>query len=126
MNGVGRERPEPGRPVGPTITGVIDCRDAENPLDGFVIEEGALAAALAPFLQPMLELWVSVTAPVGRPLRRTASGVPTRSRRRLQPGSTQPSPCSCLGTRTLRQEECRNTHASARVGRRDCRGRPPH
>lgn len=71
MNGVGRERPEPGRPVGPTITGVIDCRDAENPLDGFVIEEGALAAALAPFLQPMLELSpgrVTRTTPATGPL----------------------------------------------------------
>lgn len=45
----------PDQPVGPTITGVIDCRDQENPLDGFVIEEGAIAAPLVPVLQAMLE-----------------------------------------------------------------------
>ncbi|KAF9880092.1 glucose-methanol-choline oxidoreductase [Colletotrichum karsti] len=55
VNSIGRPDPPPNRPVGPCITGVIDCRDQENPLDGFVIEEGAVPAALAPFYQTMLQ-----------------------------------------------------------------------
>ena len=54
VNSLGHPKPE--RPVGPTITGVIDCRDQENVLDGFVIEEGAVPYALVPFLQTMLNL----------------------------------------------------------------------
>lgn len=34
---------------------MIDCRDQENVLDGFVIEEGAVPEALAPGLRIMLE-----------------------------------------------------------------------
>ncbi|KAK1590288.1 glucose-methanol-choline oxidoreductase [Colletotrichum navitas] len=57
INGMGRPDPPPNRPVGPCITGVIDCRHGlDNPLDGFVIEEGAIPAALAPFYQTMLNL----------------------------------------------------------------------
>lgn len=41
--------------MGPTITGVIDCRKQSNPLDGYVIEEGAITGALVPALQVMLE-----------------------------------------------------------------------
>jgi hypothetical protein len=55
VNAIGREFPSPERPIGPTINGVIDCRDQLNPLDGFVIEEGAVPEALAPALQAMLE-----------------------------------------------------------------------
>lgn len=55
VNGIGRPDPPPNRPVGPCITGIIDCRkDLDNPLDGFVIEEGAVPAALAPFYRLML------------------------------------------------------------------------
>lgn len=57
INSVGRPSPPSDRPVGPCITGVIDCRDqgpGGNPLDGFVIEEGAVPAALAPFYDFML------------------------------------------------------------------------
>jgi hypothetical protein len=56
VNGMGRPCPLPDRPIGPTITGVIDCRDQPNPLDGFVIEEGAITAPLVPVLQAMLEI----------------------------------------------------------------------
>ena len=57
VNGIGRKYPSPYNPVGPTINGVIDCRGKyENPLDGFVIEEGAVPEALAPLLQAMLDL----------------------------------------------------------------------
>jgi len=56
VNSIGREFPLPDRPIGPTITGIIDCREQKEVLDGFVIEEGAVPQALAYALQPMLEL----------------------------------------------------------------------
>jgi len=57
VNGIGRSNPSPYSPVGPTINGVIDCRGlTDNPLDGFVIEEGAVPEALSHFLQIMLDL----------------------------------------------------------------------
>lgn len=47
---------DPYNPVGPCITGMIDNRTGhENPLDGYVIQEGAMPHALAPFLQAMLD-----------------------------------------------------------------------
>ncbi|KAF2103993.1 cholesterol oxidase [Rhizodiscina lignyota] len=55
VNGMGKSFPDPYRPIGPTITGVIDCRDQPNPLDGYVIEEGAITQPLVPVLQYMLE-----------------------------------------------------------------------
>jgi hypothetical protein len=55
VNAMEREHPDPVHPVGPTITGVIDCRDQKNPLDGFVLEEGAVPRAMVPTLQLMLE-----------------------------------------------------------------------
>ncbi|KAK2609820.1 hypothetical protein N8I77_003299 [Diaporthe amygdali] len=54
VNSIGRPDPPADRPVGPCITGVIDCRDQDNPLDGYVIEEGVVPAALAPFYDFML------------------------------------------------------------------------
>ncbi|KAK8066348.1 glucose-methanol-choline oxidoreductase [Apiospora hydei] len=57
VNGIGRSFPSPYHPVGPCITGIIDNRHGhKNPLDGYVIEEGAVPKALSPFLQAMLEL----------------------------------------------------------------------
>ncbi|KAL2025025.1 hypothetical protein VTK56DRAFT_27 [Thermocarpiscus australiensis] len=57
VNGIGRAVPSPYNPIGPTITSVIDCRDGhENPLDGFVIEEGAIPHALSHLFQAMLDL----------------------------------------------------------------------
>jgi hypothetical protein len=44
---------------------VIDCRDQQNPLDGFVIEEGSVPHALAPFFEAMLELMPGQVAPTG-------------------------------------------------------------
>lgn len=72
VNAVAREDPPWNDPVGPTITGVIDCRDGyENPLDGFIIEEGAIPKALANFLQMMLTLMPGQVAPQGlNPLER--------------------------------------------------------
>lgn len=56
VNCMGRPVPSPYNPIGPTITGVIDCREGhENPLDGFVIEEGAVPHALAHLLQLVLD-----------------------------------------------------------------------
>ncbi|KAH9904732.1 glucose-methanol-choline oxidoreductase [Xylariomycetidae sp. FL2044] len=57
VNAIGNPFPSPYHPVGPCITGIIDNRGGhENPEDGYVIEEGTFPAALAPFLQAMLEL----------------------------------------------------------------------
>lgn len=58
VNGIGSEIPQPDRPTGPTITGVIDNRGPKtspNVLDGYVIEEGAIPGAMATVLQAMLE-----------------------------------------------------------------------
>ena len=56
-NVVGREHPSPYHPVGPTVTGVIDNRQGhDNPLDGYVIEEGAVPQALATFFQVLLDV----------------------------------------------------------------------
>ncbi|KAK3325424.1 hypothetical protein B0H66DRAFT_123518 [Apodospora peruviana] len=63
VNGIGRPIPSPYNPIGPTITSVIDCRDQENPLDGFVIEEGAIPHALSHFLQMMLDIMPGSQAP---------------------------------------------------------------
>jgi len=43
-------------PVGPTIAGMIDCRDTKDILDGFIIQEGAIPSAFAPLIQRLLEL----------------------------------------------------------------------
>ncbi len=53
---MGRRFPSPYHPVGPCITGIIDNRKGhENPLDGYVIEEGTIPRALVPFMQALLE-----------------------------------------------------------------------
>ncbi|KAJ6588572.1 hypothetical protein B0H19DRAFT_923787 [Mycena capillaripes] len=54
VNGIGSEHPPIETPCGPTITGVIDNRGSPNVLDGYVLEEGAIPQALAPFIQAML------------------------------------------------------------------------
>ena len=44
INGIGwgDREDRPDEPVGPTITGIIDCRDHDVLNDGWIIEEGAL------------------------------------------------------------------------------------
>ncbi|KAK2756567.1 hypothetical protein FQN54_005460 [Arachnomyces sp. PD_36] len=54
VNAIGKENPDPANPVGPAITGVIDCRDQPNPLDGFILQEGSVPEAMAPVLQGIL------------------------------------------------------------------------
>ncbi|KAI9049250.1 hypothetical protein LZ554_007097 [Drepanopeziza brunnea f. sp. 'monogermtubi'] len=69
VNAIGRQYPSPYKPVGPTISGIIDCRDDhDNPLDGFVIQEGAIPKALAPLFQTMLELMPGNQFPTGQTL----------------------------------------------------------
>ncbi|KAI0779458.1 cholesterol oxidase [Fomes fomentarius] len=64
-NALGQPFPSPYQPVGPTIAGVIDNRTGHaNPLDGYVLEEGAVPQALVPFLQAMLELMPAVSSSV--------------------------------------------------------------
>ena len=65
VNGLARTKPTPPRPVGPTITGIIDCRDAPKALDGYVIEEGVIPEAMTPFMQFMLELIPGRIKPTG-------------------------------------------------------------
>ncbi|KAI1754572.1 glucose-methanol-choline oxidoreductase [Xylaria castorea] len=56
VNAVGRQFPSAYHPIGPCITGIIDNRKGHvNPLDGYVIEEGAIPGAFAPFMQALLE-----------------------------------------------------------------------
>ncbi|KAI1367565.1 glucose-methanol-choline oxidoreductase [Xylaria arbuscula] len=57
VNAMGQQFPSPYHPIGPCITGIIDNRKGhDNPLDGYVIEEGTIPGALAPFMQALLEL----------------------------------------------------------------------
>lgn len=68
-NSMGQPFPSPYNPVGPCITGIIDNRHGhENPLDGYVIEEGTMPSALAPFLQAMLDLLPGSIEPTGESL----------------------------------------------------------
>ncbi|KAI2620800.1 glucose-methanol-choline oxidoreductase [Xylaria nigripes] len=57
VNAMGKKFPSPSHPIGPCITGIIDNRKGhENPLDGYVIEEGTVPGPLVPFMQALLEL----------------------------------------------------------------------
>lgn len=57
VNALGKPSPDPTNPVGPTITSAIDNRKGhENPLNGFVIQEGAMPQAFCQLLQCMLDL----------------------------------------------------------------------
>jgi len=63
-NVVGRPHPSPYDPIGPTITGIIDNRTGHaNPLDGYVIQEGAVPHALARFLQVVVDLTPGAQGP---------------------------------------------------------------
>ncbi|KAL5611619.1 hypothetical protein BROUX41_000796 [Berkeleyomyces rouxiae] len=56
-NSLGQARPNPENPTGPTINSAIDNREGHNsPLDGWILEEGAVSSPMVPFLQAMLEL----------------------------------------------------------------------
>ncbi|KAL7625697.1 hypothetical protein AAE478_004918 [Parahypoxylon ruwenzoriense] len=69
VNAMGKPFPSPYHPIGPCITGIIDNRAGhDNPLDGYVIEEGTMPGALAPFLQAMLELLPGSVEPTGEGL----------------------------------------------------------
>ncbi|KAG9229136.1 hypothetical protein BJ875DRAFT_388006 [Amylocarpus encephaloides] len=73
VNAIGRQYPSPYNPIGPTITGVIDGRfengkPLENPLDGFIIEEGAIPKALSLVFQTMLEMMPGNQKPQGHGL----------------------------------------------------------
>ncbi|KKY25275.1 putative glucose-methanol-choline oxidoreductase [Phaeomoniella chlamydospora] len=57
INGIGCEKPNPKQPVGPTITGMIDCRKQTDSRDGFVIQEGAIPEALGPLFGAYAELF---------------------------------------------------------------------
>lgn len=60
INGVGWGKETDIPPVGPTIAGIIDHRNTPNVRDGFVIEEGTLAAPIGAALMAVL----GIAAPV--------------------------------------------------------------
>ncbi|KAI0015341.1 glucose-methanol-choline oxidoreductase [Xylariomycetidae sp. FL0641] len=69
VNAIGKDFPSPYHPIGPCITGIIDNRKGhDNPLDGYVIEEGTIPGALAPFMQALLELLPGSIGPQGESL----------------------------------------------------------
>ncbi|KAL7816738.1 FAD/NAD(P)-binding domain-containing protein [Trichoderma gracile] len=64
VNALGTPSPDPTNPVGPTITSAIDNRKGhENPLNGFIIQEGAMPQAFSQLLQCMLDLMPGSHAP---------------------------------------------------------------
>lgn len=61
IHGIGR-RPDHHEPrVGPCISGIIDLRDTDRVSEGFVIEEGAIPAAIAELIKGPLALVASVS-----------------------------------------------------------------
>ena len=67
-NCIARPEPTPERPVGPCITSVLDLRDQENVLDGFVVEDCAVPYALAPLMFSMLEYLPDMKRPKYSPI----------------------------------------------------------
>jgi cholesterol oxidase len=74
INGVGWGTHPPGDipPVGPCITGIIDHRNTPNVKDGFVIEEGSIAAPIGVAMMGVLGLasplaGVAMPDPAGEP-----------------------------------------------------------
>lgn len=83
VNAIGREVPLPDLPIGPTITGVIDCRDQENFLDGFVIEEGAIPGGVASLFQSLLQSTPGNITPQNFGLQERLRHLLSRSKSRL-------------------------------------------
>lgn len=89
-NSMGTTTPIPGRPVGPTITGVVDMRDAyEDVMDGFVLEEGAIPSALTGFLQGLLEVTPEKVQPTGESPRGRLVRLLSRARSAFQGAHAQ-------------------------------------
>lgn len=72
VNSMAHPDPSPDRPVGPCITSVLDLRDKENPLEGFVVEDCAVPLALAPLMLSMMEYLPDPIQPSFGPLRSAA------------------------------------------------------
>lgn len=69
--------------MGPTINAIIDNRKGhDNPLNGFVIQEGAIPQALCDFLQNMLDLMPGSHAP-NKTLLERAQGAMVKWKSRL-------------------------------------------
>ncbi|GJN85505.1 hypothetical protein PLIIFM63780_009072 [Purpureocillium lilacinum] len=67
VNAVGSERPSRFNAVGPTITSMIDCRGGHaNPLDGFVVQDGAIPQGLGAFFQILLQFLPAFQSGYGR------------------------------------------------------------
>lgn len=64
VNAIGRQRQNPKNPVGPTINAAIDMRGKSgNPLDGFLIQEGAVPQALSKLMQTIVDMQPSSKKP---------------------------------------------------------------
>ncbi|KAI8630163.1 glucose-methanol-choline oxidoreductase [Xylariaceae sp. FL1651] len=80
VNAMGKANPSPYHPIGPCITGIIDNRKGhDNPLDGYVIEEGTIPGALVPFMQAILELLPGSIEPTGEGLVERVKGTLARA-----------------------------------------------
>ncbi|KAL7783895.1 hypothetical protein V8C37DRAFT_396573 [Trichoderma ceciliae] len=88
VNALGKPAPDPTNPVGPTITSAIDNRKGhENPLNGFVIQEGAMPQAFCQLLQCMLDLMPGSHAPDKPILERAQAAIGQWKSRLLGPYS---------------------------------------
>ncbi|KAL7928992.1 hypothetical protein V8C35DRAFT_316705 [Trichoderma chlorosporum] len=88
VNSCGNASPDPANPIGPTITSAIDHREGlENPLSGFVIQEGAMPQAFCQLLQVALDLLPGSHSPDKSLLERTQEAMGLWKSRLLGPFS---------------------------------------
>ncbi|KJZ79281.1 hypothetical protein HIM_01432 [Hirsutella minnesotensis 3608] len=83
VNALGKPSPTSTNPVGPTINAAIDCREGhDNPLHGFILQEGAVPQALSGMLQALVNLIPRRHAP-GKTVVRQAQATLSRWKSRL-------------------------------------------
>lgn len=88
VNALGKASPDPSNPVGPTITCAIDNRKGlENPLDGYIIQEGTMPHAFSQLLQCVLDLLPGSHSPDKSLLERTQEAMGLWKSRLLGPFS---------------------------------------
>ncbi|KAG8408450.1 hypothetical protein J3458_019485 [Metarhizium acridum] len=86
VNAIGRQRPSHDSPVGPTINATIDMRgQTGNPLDGFVIQEGAVPQALSRLMQTIVDVQPCGGKPRKRIVQRTRKALARWKSRLLGP-----------------------------------------
>lgn len=86
VNAIGRQRPSHKSPVGPTINAAIDMRgQTGNPLDGFVIQEGAVPQALSRLMQTIVDVQPSGGRPEKKMVQRARKALARWKSRLLGP-----------------------------------------